>query len=129
MIPAVRYSTENIQRLWQRPSVAKVKRSIKSALDALATEMAQRPTAASAHEAMNPEHEGQYRKLVLIHENSFYGYACSWCGCRLTKIDDASLGGNLSHFEMRLEKQFAAHVCSEYPHVKLGAISKSHAKA
>jgi hypothetical protein len=129
MIPAVRYRTENINWLCHRRSVAKVKRSTKSALDALATEMLQRPTAASAHEAMNPEQEGKHRKLVLIHENSFYGYACSWCGCRLTKIDDASLGGNLSHVEKRLEKQFAAHVCSEYPQVKLGAISKSHAKA
>jgi len=129
MIPAVRYRTENIKRLCQRRNVAKVKSSTKSALDTLATEMLQQPTAASAHKAMNPEREGQHRKLELIHENSFYGYACSWCGCRLTKIDDSSLGGNLSHFEMKLEKQFAAHVCSEYPHVKLGVISKSHAKA
>jgi hypothetical protein len=94
----------------------KTKRSL--ALGALTAEMASPRIAASAQEAMHPATEETQRRLILINEPPFYGYACSWCGCRFSR-EDVRNGGPVAEIirgrEQR-EKHFAEHVCSERPH-------------
>jgi hypothetical protein len=91
-----------------------------TALVALTVEMMKPPIAASAQEAMHPETEGPPRKLVLVNQGPFHGYACSWCGCRFPEGDvpnRATLGEKLLLFEAEREKRFAQHVCSDRPHI------------
>jgi hypothetical protein len=54
------------------------------------------------------------RKLDFI--DPFYGYACSWCGCRFPESRQPQ--GNFAAENSRLqkfhrEKQFSQHICSE----------------
>jgi hypothetical protein len=100
--------------------MSETRESPKSALAALTLEMMKPPIAASAQEAMHPATEGPERKLVLIDQGPFHGYACSWCGCRFPEGDVAScamLGEKLLRFEAQRETRFAEHVCSDRPHV------------
>jgi hypothetical protein len=109
-------------------SVEKIKESRDAVLDALTVEMKKSPIAASAQEAMRPA-DGHRRKLLLIREQLFQGFACSWCGCRFPTSDaPMSLFETLSVASEQRVKQFAEHVCSEYPHSAQAAISKDHAK-
>jgi hypothetical protein len=98
----------------------KTKESARCALGALTVEMTKSPIAASAQEAMHPA-DGRQRRLMLIHEEPFHGYACSWCGCRFpkTKTDvpnPVSLFETLRLAREQRRKQFSDHVCSERPY-------------
>lgn len=100
--------------------MSETRESPNSALAALTVEMMKPPIAASAQEAMHPETEGPLRKLELINQGPFHGYACSWCGCRFPEGDvaiRATLGEKLLLFEAEREKRFAEHVCSDRPHI------------
>ncbi|MDP9339960.1 MAG: hypothetical protein M3P45_13950 [Acidobacteriota bacterium] len=84
-----------------------------SALGALTAEMANPRVVASAQEAMHPA-EVQPRRIVLIHEEDFHGYACSWCGCRLpgTEARGAlTLLETIRASREQRKKYFAEHVC------------------
>lgn len=100
--------------------MSETRESRNSALAALTVEMMKPPIAASAQEAMHPATEGTERKLVLVNQGPFRGYACSWCGCRFPEgdvVSRAMLGEKLLLFEANREKRFAEHVCSDRPHV------------
>jgi hypothetical protein len=100
--------------------MSETRESPNRALAALTVEMMKPPIAASAQEAMHPATEGTERRLVLITQGRFEGYACSWCGCRFPEGDvaiRATLGEKLLLFEAEREKRFAEHVCSDRPHV------------
>src|SRR5450755_1162648 len=88
------------------------------ALDALTIEMASPRIAASAQETMHPSH-GPQRRLVLIHEEPFDCYACSWCGSRFPTADapnGLTMLQILHLYRAQREKRFAEHVCSDRPH-------------
>jgi hypothetical protein len=115
--------------------MSKTRESPHTALAALTAEMMRPPIAASAQVAMRPETEGTERKLVLVNEDPFQGYACSWCGCRFPddgvpssahqvfrsrakhRVHFVTLGEKLLPFEAQRQKRFAEHVCSDRPHV------------
>jgi len=86
-----------------------------SVLGALTIEMASPRIAASAQKAMYPA-AGQKRRLVLIHEEPFHCYVCSWCGSRFP-IADAPNGLTMFQilhlYRAEREKRFSEHVCSE----------------
>lgn len=100
--------------------MSKSRESPTTALDELTAEMASPRIAASAQEAMHPETEGMERKLILVREDRFHSYACSWCGCRFPEID-ISIRATLVQTPLLLEAQretrFAEHVCSDRPHI------------
>jgi hypothetical protein len=98
----------------------KAKRSPKLALEALIVEMASPRIAASAQQRMHLETEGTKRRLILVDEAPYHGYACSWCGCRFPRAD-------VSHCEplealilarQQRQKHFADHVCSQSLYAK-----------
>jgi hypothetical protein len=98
--------------------MSKTRESPHTALAALTAEMTRPSIAASAQAAMHPETEGTERKLVLVNEDPFQGYACSWCGGRFPEDalpSSATLGEELLLFEAQRQKRFAEHVCSDRP--------------
>jgi hypothetical protein len=108
--------------------VEKIEESRDAVLDALTVDMKKSPIAASAQEAMQPA-DGHRRKRLLIREQPFQGFACSWCECRFPTSDaPMSLFETLSVAREQRVKEFAEHVCSEYPHPAHAAISNDHAK-
>jgi hypothetical protein len=89
-------------------------KSAKAVLDELTAEMAEPRIAASAVAAVRRDDE--QRKLLLIHQGSFHGYACSVCGNRFLETsapDGMSLFQMLGFYSEQREKQFTAHVCRE----------------
>jgi hypothetical protein len=64
--------------------------------------------------AMYPETEANGRRLVIVNEHPFHGYACSWCGCRFPRTDDPKFDPieALIVAKERREKRFADHLCS-----------------
>lgn len=103
--------------------------SPKSTLRALKAEMTKAPIAASVLEAMHPEIKRMERELVLLNQGPFHGYSCSWCGCRFRfPEDDVRSHTTLSEkllVEAQREERFAEHVCSDRPHTRNLALTKS----
>jgi len=62
------------------------------------------------------------RKLVWIEKERFRGFGCSECDWRF-KSSGAPTGNSfdemLRSFELQRDKEFASHVCADYPHKKV----------
>jgi hypothetical protein len=87
--------------------------NVDAALSAVKAQMAVPRVAASAQEAMHPETEAMKRRLVVVNEHPFYGYACSWCGYKFPRADvpDGASLEALQRVRKRREKEFSDHVC------------------
>jgi hypothetical protein len=86
--------------------------SVAAALSGVNAEMALPRMAASAQEAMHPDMEVK-RRLVIVNEHPFHGYACSWCGRKFPRTDIADVISPeaLNQARMQREKDFLDHVC------------------
>jgi hypothetical protein len=87
--------------------------NVDAALSAVTAQMAGPRMTASAQEAMHPETEAMKRRLMLVNEHPFHGYACSWCGYKFPRTDvpDGASPEVLQRVRKRREKEFAGHVC------------------
>jgi hypothetical protein len=58
------------------------------------------------------------RKLVSIEEHRFWGWGCSeceWVFRPLGPLVGQSIDEMKVHYEKQRDKEFASHVCAEYP--------------
>jgi hypothetical protein len=61
------------------------------------------------------------RKLVWIEEQGFQGWGCSECAWVFSPLGPPtgnSLEEMMENYKQRQDKDFAAHVCNEYPRAK-----------
>jgi hypothetical protein len=61
------------------------------------------------------------RKLIWVEQQYFQGWGCSECAWVFNPSGaptGESLTEMMDNYERRQEKDFAAHVCTEYPRAK-----------
>ena len=62
--------------------------------------------------------EATRRKLVWVERQDFYGWGCSECAWVFNPLGSPtgnSLDEMKENFELRRDKDFAGHVCTEHP--------------